>query len=110
MQRLIVRPPPAHSRRRRPLPYRLSITRRDDVALQLHVVVRELADLGVVETQDLVLFGGAQLQAGDAVHDEEDEAGADEGVDEGGEGEGELVGELDVVVVEPAAGDDGVAV
>ena len=81
-----------------------------DLAGQLDVVVGELADLRVVDAQDLGLLGGAQGEAGDQVHEEEDQAGAAEGVDAAGDGVRELVAELDPVVVEPAAGDLGEAV
>lgn len=81
-----------------------------DVTAQLDVVVGELAQLGVVEARLLLLGGGAQAQAGDEVHDEEDQAGDAEGVGEAGDAVRELVRELDVVVVEPAAVDLGEAV
>lgn len=77
---------------------------------QLNIVIRELANLGVVNTQNLRFFGGAKAQSGDQVHDEEDETGAEEGVGEAGAGVGDLVAELDPVPVEPAAGDGGHAV
>ena len=89
------------------IPQRIPI---DDIPRQLHVIVRELADLGVVHAQHLGFLRGAQLQTGDQVHDEEDEAGAAEGVGEAADGVGELVGQLDPVAVEPAAGDGGEAV
>jgi hypothetical protein len=77
---------------------------------QLNIVVGELANLGIVDTQDLSLFGGTQGQAGNEVHDEEDEAGSDKGVCGTRDGIGQLVSELDPVVVEPATGDDSVAI
>lgn len=46
-----------------------------------------------------------EREAGNEVEEEEDDAGHDEGVREAGDAVGELVGELDVVVVDPAAGD-----
>ena len=48
-----------------------------------------------------------ERQARNEVEQEQDNAGHDEGVGEAGDGVGELVGELDVVVVDPAAVDDG---
>lgn len=81
-----------------------------DVAAELDVVVGELAQLGVVQARLLLLGGGAQAEAGDEVHDEEDDAGDAERVGEAGDAVGELVRELDVVVVEPAAVDLGEAV
>ncbi len=80
------------------------------LARQLDIVVGKLANLGVVDAQDLALLADAQLQAGDQVHDEQDEAGHDEGVAAAREGVGQLDGQLDPVVVEPAAVDDGDAV
>jgi len=52
---------------------------------QLDVVVSELAYLAVVDTEDFGFFRGAEGEPGDEVHDEKDQAGADEGV--GGAGE-----------------------
>lgn len=77
---------------------------------QLNVIVSELADLRIVDTQDLSFLRGAERETGNQVHDEEDEAGAAERVDAAGDGVGELVAELYPVVVEPAAGDLGKAV
>lgn len=80
------------------------------LARQLYVVVRELANLRIVDTEDLGLLGSAQREAGDQVHDEEDQAGAAERVDTAADGIRELVAELDPVAVEPATGDDAEAV
>ena len=76
----------------------------------LDVVVREFAQLMVVDAEDLCFFGGAQAEARDQVHDEENDAGAEERIGEAGDGVGQLVAELDVVPVEPATGDNGHAV
>lgn len=76
------------------------------LARQLDVIVGELANLGVVDTQDLGFLGGAQMHAWDQVEDEKDERRADEGVGSPGKGVSELVAELDPVVVEPATLDD----
>lgn len=81
-----------------------------DVAAELDVVVGELAQLGVVEARLLVLGRGAQAEAWDEVHDEEDDARDAEGVGESGDAVGELVRELDVVAVQPAAVDLGEAI
>lgn len=75
------------------------------LARQLDVVVGELSDLGIVNAQDLGLLAGAQRQAGDQVHQEQDDAGHDEAVRHAGHGVGQLVAQLDPVVVQPAAGD-----
>ena len=82
----------------------------DCISHQLHVVVRELPDFGVVHAEDLCFFGSAETEARDEVHDEEDKARAAEAVGEAGEGVGQLVGELHPVSVEPAAGDFGEAI
>ena len=37
------------------------------------VVIRELAHLRIINTEDLRLFGGAQTEAGNEVHDPEDD-------------------------------------
>lgn len=73
---------------------------------QLDVIVRELANLGVVDAENLGFFGSAQMHARDHVEDEQDERRADEGVGAPREGVGQLVAELDPVVVEPATFDD----
>ena len=81
-----------------------------DITAHLDIVVGKLTDLGVVDAHDLVLLAAAEVQAGDQINEEEDDAGADEGVGEAAYGVGELVRELDPVPVQPAAGDHGVAV
>lgn len=48
------------------------------VAGKLDVVIRELAELGVIETELLLLGGDTERQAGNEVHEEEDDAGQDE--------------------------------
>jgi len=77
---------------------------------QLNVIISELSNLGIIDTKDLGFLRGAQGQAGDQVHDEEDDAGAEEGVCCTGDGVGDLVAELNPVLVEPAAVDVGEAV
>lgn len=86
------------------------VATHDGIAHQLNVVVRKLADFGVVHAEDLCFFGSAETEARDEVHDEEDQARAAEAVGEAGEGVGQLVGELHPVRVEPAAGDFGEAI
>lgn len=76
------------------------------MALELDVVVGELAELDVVDADLLVLGRDAQAQARDQVHEEQDDAGQHERVREAGDRVGDLERELDVVVVDPAAGDD----
>lgn len=74
----------------------------------------KLANLNVINTERLLLLGGTQAQCGDEFADEveraEDQTCAEEGVCAAGEGVSELVAELDPVVVQPAAIDDGVSV
>jgi hypothetical protein len=77
----------------------------EHLAGQLDVVVGELADLCVVDAKDFGFLAGAEGEAGNQVHDEEDEASATEGVESAGGRVRELVAELDPVVVEPAAVD-----
>ena len=79
-------------------------------AAQLDVIVGELAKLGIVEPQFLLLDRGAQAQARDQIHDKQDDTGDNEGPREPSDAVGELVGQLDVVVVEPAAIDLGEAI
>jgi hypothetical protein len=85
-----------------------------DLTRKLDVVVSEFAYLDVVDTGGFFFFGGAEAKGGDETTDEvegaEDKARADEGICAAGEGVGKLVADLDPVVVEPAAFDDGVAV
>lgn len=61
------------------------------VAVDLDVVVGELAELDVVDTGFFVVGGDAEGEAGDEVEEEEDDAGQDEGVGEAGDGVGDLV-------------------
>lgn len=70
----------------------------------------KFADFHIVDADDFCFFRGAQAQAGDEIHQEENNAGAEEGVGEAGDAVGELVGELDPVAIKPAALDGGEAV
>lgn len=72
----------------------------------LDVVVGELAKLGVVETQLLVLGADAEGETGDKVHDEQNDAGHDEAVGETGDAIGQLVSKLNPVSIDPATLDD----
>jgi hypothetical protein len=78
-----------------------------DVAAKLNVVVGELAELGVIKTNVLVLGRSPERQPRDEVHQEQDDTGHDERVRETGDAVGQLVTELDPVVVQPASGDRG---
>lgn len=88
----------------------LRLVVRDDIAGKLNIVISELSELGIIDTKDLGLLGGAEGKAGDEVHDEEDDAGAAEGVGETSDGVSELVSELDPVTSDPASGDLGGAI
>ena len=81
-----------------------------DLTGQLNVIVCELADLSIVDTEDLSLFAGTEREAWDQVHDEQDDTGSTERVDASGDGIRQLVAELDPVVVEPSSWDFGEAI
>lgn len=76
-------------------------------AAQLDVIVSELAKLGIVEAQLLLLDRGAQTEAGDQVHHKENDTCDNERPREPSDAVSELIGQLDIVVVEPAAVDLG---
>lgn len=80
------------------------------LAAEFYVIIGKFAELGIIHTDNFVLWGCAEGETGDEVHDKEDEAGAEEGVGETGNTICELVGKLDPVVVEPAAVNDGEAI
>jgi hypothetical protein len=82
----------------------------EDLTGQFNVIVCELANLSIIDTEDLSLLRGTEGEARDEVHDEEDEAGTDKGVCATGDGIGQLVTKLDPVVVDPSTGDDGEAI
>ena len=46
-----------------------------DIAGEFDVVVGEFSVFGIVDTHNLVLLGASQVETGDEVDDEEDEAG-----------------------------------
>ncbi len=52
----------------------------DDISCKLNVVVCELSNLGVVHTKDLGFLVCAYAEAGNEVHDKEDQACTAEGV------------------------------
>lgn len=74
----------------------------------------ELANLDVVDAKGFFFLASTEAQDGyefaDEVEGAEDQAGTDERIGAAGKGVGELVAELDPMVVQPAAGDDAVAV
>lgn len=76
-------------------------------ASDLDIIVRELAELVIIKTNLLLVLVDTERKTGNEVEEEEDDAGHDEGVGEAGDAVGELVGELDVVVVDPATVNDG---
>ena len=78
-----------------------------DLTGQLNVIVCELADLSIVDTEDLSFFAGTEREAWDQVHDEENDTGSAERVDASGDGVRQLVAELDPVVIEPSSRDFG---
>lgn len=80
------------------------------VASKLNVIVGELAELSIIKTKLLLLGRDTERKTRDQVHEEQDDAGDDERVREAGNAVGKLVAELDVVLVDPAAGDLGGAV
>lgn len=85
-----------------------------DVTRELDVVVGKLANLDIVDTENLLFFGGTKLEDWQELANEietpENEAGSSKRICATGDRVRELVAELDPVVVEPATGDDGVAI
>lgn len=61
------------------------------VTADLNVVVCEFAELVIVHTQKLSLFGGTQVQAGNLVDDEGEDGAYDEGVCGAGDDVGNLL-------------------
>ena len=70
----------------------------------------KLSNLGIVHAHDLRSLASTELQAGDEIDEEEDNAGHDEGVGHAGNGVSKLIAELDPVLVEPTTGNDGATV
>ena len=112
MHRHMPRLPPTRRRGQRPVRVRVVVVIMRPAITQIDpdIVVRELAHLRVVDAEDLGLLGRAQAHAGDEVEEPEDDGGHDEGVGHARDRVCDLVAELDVVVVEPAAGDGRAAV
>ena len=73
----------------------------------LNIIVGEFTELRVVNTDNLSILRCAERKAGDEVHDEQDEAGAEEAVGETRDTVCELISELDVMAIQPAAIDLG---
>lgn len=82
----------------------------DDIASELNIVVGELSELGIVDTEDFGLLRAAEGKTWDEVHDEKDNAGSTEGVCETSNGVGKLVGKLNVVTVDPSTWNDSGAI
>lgn len=70
----------------------------------------KLADLSVINPQNLRLLSRAEMQPRRQVEDEQYQGRHEERVHPAGNGIGQLVAQLDPVVVDPASGDDGHAV
>lgn len=72
-------------------------------AAQLDIVVGEFAELGIIQPQLFLVERSAQAEARNQVHHEEDDTGDDKRPREASNTVGKLVGQLNIVVVEPAA-------
>lgn len=81
---------------------------RQEVTADLDVVVRELAVLVIVHTEELSLLGGTELQAGDQIDELGDDGGHDESVGGAGDDGSDLPSEENVVAVEETTGEAGV--
>lgn len=77
---------------------------------KLNIVVGELSNLGIIDTKNLCLLGGAKGKSWDEVHDEENDAGSEEGVGSSRYGVSQLPAKLDPVVVQPSSWDGSCAV
>ena len=73
------------------------------ISAHLDVVVCKLAELVVVQTQQLGLLASAEVQSGDVVDDVGDDGGHDKGVGGRGDNVGDLDVHLAVIVVDPPA-------
>lgn len=85
----------------------MRVLRKAKLSVQTDIIIRKLSHLRIVNAEHLSFFSGAKSQARDVVHDPENGGGDGESVGEACDAVGGLVAELDVVVVDPAAGDDG---
>ena len=79
---------------------------RQIITADLDVIVGKLAQLVVVETEELGFFRSAQVEAGDVVDDVGDDGGHDEGVAGGSDDVGDLDVHLTEIAIDPAAVDD----
>lgn len=76
-----------------------------DFPRKLDIVVCELANLRIVNAQNLGILSRAKAESRDQVHDEEDKAGAAERVKAATKRVSELVSHLNPMLIEPAAVD-----
>lgn len=83
---------------------RVGVRAISHVSGQLDIVVGKLAELTVIETELLLLGRDAQRQAGDEVHEEQEDAREDKGPAKGGAGASNLVAKLDKVSINPTDG------
>ncbi len=70
----------------------------------------KFANLGVVDTQNLLLLGRTQAETRYQIEQEQNDAGSAKGVSEARDRAGQLVGELDPVLIQPTTLDDCEAV
>lgn len=85
-----------------------------DLTGELDVVVRELANLDVINTSSFFLFRRTEPEGGDEfankVKSSEDKTGPEEGVCAAGERIGKLIAKLHPMVVEPTTIDNSVTI
>ena len=67
----------------------------------------KLANLGVIDTHNLILFGSTKTKTGDEVHEEQNDTCSEEGIDKSSDRVGKLISKLDVVLVDPTTVDLG---
>ena len=95
---------------------RLALGRRPSkvITTDLDVVVRELANLDVINTSSFFLFRRTEPEGGDEfankVKSSEDKTGPEEGVCAAGERIGKLIAKLHPMVVEPTTIDNSVTI
>ena len=70
----------------------------------------KLANLGIINAQNLIIFGGTETKSRNQVNDEKNDAAAEKGVFKTRDGVSKLVSELDVVMVNPATTNFGRAI
>lgn len=92
----------------------IDVVGHQDVTGQLNIVVSELANFNIVNAENFLLLAGTELEDGqelaNAIKAAEDDASSNEGVEATGEGISKLVAHLDPVSVQPATGNDGIAI